>query len=695
MKKEKILIVDDSEMNRSILTDMLCDGYDIVEAEDGLQAVATMQKMRAQLSLVLLDIVMPHMDGFGVLETMRANHWIDDVPVIIISAENSSTQVERAYELGAVDFIARPFDTLIVQRRVINTLLLYAKQKQLIGMVEEQIYEKEKNNDLMIDILSHIVEFRNGESGLHILHVRTLTDLLLGYILKKTDKYNITSDDISVISTASALHDIGKIAISESILNKPGRLTPEEFAEMKKHSAIGAEMLENLPGYKDEKLVRVAYEICRWHHERWDGRGYPDGLSGDEIPISAQIVALADVYDALTSVRVYKPALSHEKAVEMITGGECGSFNPLLLDCLREYSTQIRTALESSSIADAKDRKLQSITTETMKRVGGSASERTLRLLDKERVRNSFYAAITEVIQFEYTPYPPMIALSEFGAKKLGLQENIVDPAHDQGLARLLGEGGWEYLEERFRETTPESPQVRVDRVLSYNGASRWHRIVAQTLWTTDDVPRCEGALGIVMDIHDAHLKMEELSQKAARDSLTGLLNRGSAREQIELRMADDPQGHFALAEIDIDDFKKVNDQLGHMFGDRVLRELAQRMKHSVRSSDICCRAGGEEFFLFLDYNDQIESTVDRIYKNLCFEIDGRSITISMGVALSVTEGAFYDRLYRAADAALYAAKQGGKHQYRFYDESAMRDTLQGARRAHPDVMPEEDKPQK
>ena len=672
MKKEKILIVDDSEMNRSLLADMLCDGYDVVEAEDGLQAITMMKKTHAQLSLVLLDIVMPHLDGFGVLEAMKKNRWIEDLPVIIISAENASPQVERAYALGAADFIARPFDTLVVRRRVINTLMLYAKRKQLFGMVEEQIYEKEKNNDLVIDILSHIVEFRNGESGPHIIHVRKLTDLLLGYVLEKSDKYNLTSDDIPIISTASALHDIGKIAISENILNKPGRLTPEEFAEMKKHSAIGAEMLSGLPGYKEEKLVRVACEICRWHHERWDGRGYPDGLRGDDIPISAQIVALADVYDALTSTRVYKPALTHEKAVEMIVGGECGSFNPLLLECLREHSAQIRAALRSGSIADARSRKLRSVTTETVKRVGGSASERTLRLLDKERVRNSFYAAMTEAIRFEYTAFPPMITLSEWGAKKLGLNETIVNPARDEALTRVLGKGGWEDLEEHFRSTTPENPRVRVECVLHYNGASRWHRVVAQTLWSTDDVPRCEGVLGIVMDIHDAHLKMEELTQKATRDSLTGLLNRGSAREQIELRMKEEPHGRFALAEIDIDDFKRVNDQLGHMFGDQVLRELARRMSHSVRSSDICCRAGGEEFFLFLDYRGRIESTIDRIYKNLCFEIEGRSITVSMGVALSAAEGAMYDRLYRAADAALYAAKQGGKHRYRFYDKNTM-----------------------
>ena len=323
MRKEKILIVDDSEMNRSILADMLSDSYEVLEAEDGVRAVALLSRQASELSLLLLDIVMPRLDGFGVLEAMKVHGWIRDLPVIVISAENSPSQVERAYELGVTDFITRPFDALIVRRRVVNTLLLSVKQKRLIDMVEEQVYEKERHSDLMIDILSHIMEFRNGESGLHILHVRTLTDLLLSHLTRRTDRYHLTMADIAVISTASALHDIGKMTIEEKILNKPGKLTPEEFEIMKTHAAAGEAMLREVPLYQDEPLVKVAREICRWHHERYDGRGYPDGLQGDEIPISAQVVAMADVYDALTSQRVYKPPFSHEQAVKMIVGGEC------------------------------------------------------------------------------------------------------------------------------------------------------------------------------------------------------------------------------------------------------------------------------------------------------------------------------------------------------------------------------------
>lgn len=353
-EKEKILIADDSAMNRAILTEMLGDGYEILEAENGRQAVSIMQT-NVDIDLLLLDIMMPEMDGFDVLAMMNKYHWIDDIPVIMISAENASSYVERAYDLGATDYISRPFDMAVVHRRVINTLMLYAKQKRLVQMVAEQVYEKEKVSNTMISILSHIVEFRNNESGLHVVHIRTITELLLRRLRKKTDRYPLTEADISLISTASALHDIGKINIPEQILNKPGRLTKEEFEIVKTHSAVGEHMLRQIPFNQNEPLVKIAREICRWHHERWDGRGYPDGLKGDEIPISAQVVSLADVYDALTSERCYKAAFDHETALNMIVNGECGAFNPLLLECLMDGADQIKQAMQETEEEKQKD----------------------------------------------------------------------------------------------------------------------------------------------------------------------------------------------------------------------------------------------------------------------------------------------------------------------------------------------------
>ena len=340
--KSQILLVDDSKMNRMILKEILGGDYSILEAENGQECLEKMQAEAGNIALVLLDINMPVMDGFEVLKAMNANHTIEDTPVIMISSEDSDAAIRRSYELGASDYVNRPFDARIVYRRVTNTIKLYAKQRRLVQMVSDQIRARENNTDTLVGVLSHIVEFRNGESGAHVRHIRIITEMLLHRLLEISSNYSITAEQQDLIPLASALHDIGKIGIDEKILNKPGKLTPEEFKVIQTHSMLGAKMLHDLDGFAEQPLLQTAYEIARWHHERWDGRGYPDGLKGDEIPISAQLVSLADVYDALTSGRCYKKAFSHEKAVQMILNGECGAFNPLLLQCLTDIQADLK-----------------------------------------------------------------------------------------------------------------------------------------------------------------------------------------------------------------------------------------------------------------------------------------------------------------------------------------------------------------
>ena len=343
--KYKILIVDDSEMNREILSAILGDEFEILEAENGEECISVIRKYGTSISLVLLDIVMPVMDGFEVLEFLNKYQWIDDIPVIMISSEDSATSVKKAYEMGVSDYINRPFDAEVVHRRVFNTIKLYAKQRKLIALITNQVYEKEKNNRILIEILSQIVEFRNGESGRHVLNVNILTGILLEQLVQVTDKYNVSWSDRLMITTAASLHDIGKIGIDGKILNKAGKLTPEETEIVKEHTVIGASMLENMEIFKDEEFVKIAYQICRWHHERYDGKGYPDGLKGDAIPLSAQVVALADVYDALVSRRVYEKKYTHREAMKMILNGECGAFNPILLKCLVEAQEKVRDSI--------------------------------------------------------------------------------------------------------------------------------------------------------------------------------------------------------------------------------------------------------------------------------------------------------------------------------------------------------------
>lgn len=346
-ERQQILIVDDSQINCEILTEILKDEYRILEAANGEECINLLKQYGTGIALLLLDINMPVMDGFEVLALMNRKHWIEDIPVIIISSENSASYVRRAYEMGASDYISRPFDVQVVHQRVSNTIKLYAKQRRLISLVTDQIREKEKNNQMMISILSQIVEFRNSESGSHVLHINIITGMLLERLMQKTDQYHLQWSDQFLITTASALHDIGKIGIDEKILNKPGKLTKEEFEIMKTHTLIGASMLKSIEMYQNEKLLQVAYQICRWHHERYDGKGYPDGLKGEEIPISAQVVVIADVYDALVGKRVYKKAFSHETAIHMILNGECGAFNPLLLECLTDIQNRLKEETKS------------------------------------------------------------------------------------------------------------------------------------------------------------------------------------------------------------------------------------------------------------------------------------------------------------------------------------------------------------
>lgn len=505
-KNARILIVDDSEMNRDMLSDMLNDDYDIVEAADGEEALSILKERVYDIDLVLLDIIMPAVDGFGVLDVMKRYHWIDNTPVIMISSETSQSYIRKAFELGVTDYIIRPFDSFIIHKRVSNTLMLYRKQKKLLSALEEQVYENEKNNSMMINVLAHIVEFRNGESGMHVHHIKQLTSILLQNLIEKTDKYHLTENDILLISTASSLHDIGKISIDDKILNKPGRLTAEEFEVIKTHSVIGAEMLQDLHNTHNYPLFDKAYEICRWHHERYDGKGYPDGLKGEEIPISAQVTSLADVYDALTSNRCYKKAFSHEKAMEMILDGQCGAFNPVLLQCLKDCEKQILAELSDSIDTTQDDRLLIRATEELVEnKISSDKIDFSAHLPIAARDRWNFFSDGSGEIQFEYDAILDVLRLTKYGAKVLGLQELTM---HPRGLKQgyLGAQNIQTILDAMQSEASLEKPVVKIKKHISLNGPRRWYEIRIRTLWSNEENPKYTGILGRIIDINDSEL---------------------------------------------------------------------------------------------------------------------------------------------------------------------------------------------
>lgn len=516
--KQKILIADDSEMNRELLAAILEEEYDIIQVNDGVQAVDCLQRHAEEISLLLLDIVMPHMDGFEVLSYMNKEHWIDSIPVVIISSENSPIYIKRGYDLGATDFIGKPFDANMVLRRSANAILLGAKQRRMTSIVSNQIYEREKSSKLMINILSHIVEFRNGESGLHVLHIQTITEMLLRQLVQKeNNRYALSKEQIRMITTASALHDIGKISIPDEILNKPGRLTAEEFAVIKGHSMAGANMLSELPlDQKEEPLVKTAYEICRWHHERYDGGGYPDGLKGEEIPVSAQVVALADVYDALTSERCYKDAYSHEKAIEMILAGQCGAFNPLMLECLLDISSSLKKKMGYKS----KERYEQTDLSDIASRFHDfemDSSEKIVQQLEFERMRHNFLAEGSRNIIFTYTISPPLLTFNQAGCKRSGITEPSFSPLQSGVLKDLVEEQSLKRLIRKITQATRETPDVTSNLLLTDGKNPCHYRCQCRVIWTDGAEKGYTGIVGKLTDITDDYMVMENVREEGLK----------------------------------------------------------------------------------------------------------------------------------------------------------------------------------
>ena len=509
--KQKILIVDDSEINRALLKEILGDSYEYLETENGVRAMEILRG-RADISLVLLDLIMPEMDGFDVLRVMRCYSWLEEIPVIVISAAEDTASIERAYDLGVADYIRRPFERVMVMRRVQNVLMLYAKQKRLTRLVTDQVYEKEHNSVLMISILSHVVEFRNSESGQHVLHIRTLTDLLLHQLARKTDRYQLDESDISLISTASALHDIGKIMIPDEILNKPGRLTEEEYAVIKTHTTEGAKILKDLSsgiGRADEPLLQVAHAICRWHHERWDGGGYPDKLCGDEIPIAAQVVALADVYDALTGERCYKPAYSHEQAIDMILNGECGAFNPLLLECLQESSELLAAELQRTEFDRGFRHETHRLSEEILHREALPREDRSQRMLDVERERTAFYADQLGGIQFDYDVLGGRVKVHN-RYEEPASQVQTLDFDEGHGL-QFLSFKDRNHLLDALKNATPDAPDAVFEVLVPVEQEYRLHRLVLHTIWSRTGGRRCVSVAGQLIDEHETLQQRQEL----------------------------------------------------------------------------------------------------------------------------------------------------------------------------------------
>lgn len=515
LERQTILIVDDSEMNRMMLTEILGAHYQYIEAENGRQAIHLLQK-NLMVDLILLDIHMPEMDGFQVLEQLNRAQWMDEIPVIMISAEDSGETIKRAYSMGVTDYIQRPFDAFIVRRRIENTLKLYANQKRLMKLVSDQIYEKEENNNLMVGILNHVVEFRTHEGEEYNRNIRSATELLLRRLIQKTDSYHLSEEDIVLIKMASAIRNIGKIGLPDSVLNTSGKLTQEEFAIFKTHTTAGAEILEQMSFGKNKPLFRYALEICRWHHERWDGNGYPDGLRGEEIPISAQVVALADVYDALTTNRKYRKAIDHDSAITRILRGECGAFNPLLLECLLDISSDLRMA------ATFKGRnpyrfEADRLSDEILAHADVPRNDRVQRLLESMQERMDFFAACSGGLQFEYDVPSKLADITDWSeAPQYRRWEiNLSQP----NCFTRLSHADFQRMKEALAATTKENPEFSISLLLPYRDEYRWYNLRMRSLWSDAQPERYVGVIGQMVDSQISDRKPVMLTAEDDRDN--------------------------------------------------------------------------------------------------------------------------------------------------------------------------------
>lgn len=558
--KTKIMIVDDAEMNREILMAILGDEYEYVQAENGRQAIHILQQ-DMNIDLMLLDINMPEMNGFQVLDRMNTFHWINDIPVIMISSEEKKDVIERAYILGAEDYIRRPFDAFIVRRRVQNILNLYANQKRLMQMVADQIYEKEENNNLLIGILSHVVEFRNSESGEHILHIRTATELLLRRLVQKTDEYHLSESDIVMITTASALHDIGKISISESILNKPGKLTREEFSIIKTHTTIGADIINQMTTKMEKPLLRIAGEICRWHHERWDGHGYPDGLIGEQIPIAAQVVALADVYDALTSKRCYKDAYDHETALDMILAGECGAFNPLLLKCLQEIAPRLRMDAQYDAGDYACRNEAGRLATEIMNKTEIPSSDRSQHMLESMQERMNFFASLKGGIQFDYDSVSRLVNVTNWDEppQYRYTVKNVADINCFSGLSQR----DFHRLKDALDATTPEHREFSMSIMMPKGNEYEWCDLRVHSLWSDLSPEHYIGAVGQLVRPQEMPADIPILDGLADSDTADGMAVKATVdqlRKIFDIVRLVDPTAN-AVLELDHNGILRKTDQ--------------------------------------------------------------------------------------------------------------------------------------
>ncbi len=683
VSKKKMLVVDDVELNRAILSELFSNSYEVIEAENGQQAIDKLKENSNDLAIILLDIVMPVMDGLTALEEIGRLGYLKSIPVVLLTAESTERISLKVYELGASDVISKPYNPAVVRQRVNNIVELYDYRHDLeeevrrqTVILEEQAEKLKQTNVFVIDTLCTAVEFRNGESGSHISRIRDITRVLLKALGEKHEKFKMPDNQIDIIANAAAMHDIGKIAVPDAILNKPGRLTDEEFQLMKQHTIKGCEMLAKLDYVQDQEYYQYCYEICRHHHERWDGRGYPDGIKGDAIPIWAQVVSLADVYDALVSERPYKKALSHEVAIQMISDGECGQFNPEMLACFLEVEEQLKK--QYSNIARNHEAPVKQLIMQPPK--SDEKLQRIIKLLEIERAKYHIVADSSGDVVYEYDAIEDTIRFSENVSLVLDLPMEIKHMMDENRVPLLLHKNDLKVLHQTLDELRhgPKRSTRKMLRFMGKSGQYEWFELVARGFFNDDmQTPVLTDVIGKLVNVNELKSEATRWRTVAQRDPLTGLNNRSAFQEMVLKEMDRDSLKEGVMLFIDIDNFKQINDHFGHHTGDKILKYVGEQLKLLFRSSDILARMGGDEFVAFLPGSIEIQLLKAKT-QLLCdsfssahtkTDMGGCHFSGSVGIARYPQDAKDYQSLVRYADEALYRAKTNGKNRFEFYGD--------------------------
>ena len=682
---KKMLVVDDVELNRAILSELFSNTYEMIEAENGQEALEVLKEQAQDISIVLLDIVMPVMDGLTALQEINRLGYLKFMPVVMVTAESTESISLKMYEMGASDVISKPFNPAVVRQRVDNIVELYDYRRDLEDVVrqqtvtlEEQAEKLRQTNVFVIDTLCTAVEFRDGESGTHIVRIRDITRLLLKEFGIRHSKYHMPDSQIEVIANAAAMHDIGKIAVPDAILNKPGKLTREEFEIMKLHTVKGCEMLAKLDYVQDQEYYEYCYDICRHHHERWDGRGYPDGIRGNDITIWSQVVALADVYDALVSERAYKKAFTHETAVQMIVNGECGQFNPELLVCFNEISDQ----LKEMYVAIAKEHVAPPQPTLLEVPKQDDNLQRILKLLELERAKYHIIADTSGDIVFEYSLSEDTVRFSENANLLLDCPVEMKGILHNKLKYDFIYETDYKLLAEGLREITDSRQRTvrKMIRLKTRNGQYEWFELVARGVFADEArEPVLTDVIGKLVNVNELKAEANRWRTVAQLDPLTSLDNRVAFQDRVTNELETNLEKEGAMLYVDVDNFKAINDKFGHQTGDKILRFVGDTLRMLFRSSDILGRMGGDEFVVFMPGAIDIALLREKA-NTLCTAfseahlVDGKTdachFTGSVGIARYPFDAADFHALANHSDEALYRAKAAGKNCYRFYEEA-------------------------